>query len=964
MKTHLVVVLLLLTACGQPVVVPPPEPPVDLEPMPQTATYTARGLYTYPNPFSEIPDGAFSRADDVVIRREGFVETRRGFRTSSGTFGTSLSRLRTLSNFVNTLVGHTSDNKVVRYDGAAWAEYNGTYAPPTGRRMRFVNSAKSLYFTTSTGVKRVDETAGSVYSAGVPQATSGTVALSGVGSPATGTVVLVGGAGDPTITINGTAVGPVPFNTSDTQTATDTAAAINANTTVTQFVSASAAGTTITLTAVDWGTSGNSITLTATRTAGSANASGSFLTGGTDGVGFFAEDGQVAYRFVWGFRNANDRVILGAPSGRMPLTNPDHHGSAGVTVTVSIPSWVTTENFLQVYRSDASGGDDIPAGDDMGLVYEVYPSTQQITDGSLTFEDVTPDELKGAPLYSSPNAGVPGSEKFQPPVCTDLAEYKERVWCSTTVQRQRIILTLLSVDDTSGGMQDGDQLLFTGSSPDVAVTAGAVEDAGTATFKRFTDGTASQNVANTTQSLIRVLNAQDGFVRAFYISGEFDSPGQISVEAAELGELQFFAQGVNGGAYWAPAMHYNLTSTDMSRAVDGVTVTVTTALNHGLRVDQGVELTTSPSPDFPGGLKTVSAVPSSTTFQYIEAGAVASTTTDAPWRTGTPALGSDPTDAPNGLAFSEYGEGADAVPLGNYLGAGSANYAIQRIITLGDTLFIFKEEATYILTGDTPETFSIRQFPTPAKLLAPESAVVLGNAIYALMDQGVMVFTEAGAQVISRPIEGELLPLYSGDAAMLATLKEVAFGVSYETEREYHLFVPTMVGLTAATRAYVYNYATRAWTVWLKPVTTGFVLPGSDLEYLGNASSNSAFVERKTRTNADYQDEDGIPILSTAEWQVRTGGDPGAYKQWQKVTAMVEAGGPTSLTLYVDTELSATSSQGTFPMDGLSYIMTYIPVEQQRSQVLTVGVAGGQAQKRMAISGLNVDFFPASTKLR
>lgn len=962
MKTHLVVALLLLVACKQPVV-PPPVPEPDPEPMPQTATYTARGLYTYPNPFSEIPDGAFSRADDVVIRREGFVETRRGFRTSSGTFGTSLSRLRTLSNYTNTLVGHTSDDKVVRYDGAAWSEYNGTYAPPTGRRMRFVNSAKSLYFTTSTGVKRVDETTGAVYAAGVPQAASGTVA-STVGAHAVGSVLLVGGAGDPTITINGTGV-TVPFNASDAQTALDQAAAMNANATVSAVVTAVAAGTTINLTAVNGGTGGNAITLTATRTAGAAIASGSFLTGGTNvGSAILPTDSQTAYRFVWGFRNANDRVILGAPSGRMPLINPETETPAAITVTVFIPSWVTTENFLQVYRADASGGDDIPAGDDMGLVYEVYPSAQQIADGSLTFEDVTPDELKGAPLYSSPNAGVPGSEKFQPPVCTDLAEYKGRVWCSTTTQRQRLLLTLLSVDATSGGMQDGDQLIISGPHPDVTITAGVAEDAGTATFKRFTDGTVSQNVANTSQSLLRVLNAVTTFYAGFYVSGEFDSPGQMLIEATTLGDMQFFVQGGNGGAYWTPAMSYLLTSTDMSRAVDGVTVTVTTTLAHGLRVGQDVDLFSAPTPDFPGGRKTVSATPTSTTFQYIEAGAVVSTTIDSAWTTATPPLGSDPTDAPNGLAYAEYGEGADAVPLGSYLSAGSANYAIQRIITLGDTLFIFKEEATYILTGDTPETFSIRQFPTPAKLLAPESAVVLGNAIYALMDQGVMVFTESGAQVISRPIEGDLLPLYSGDSAMLATLKDVAFGVSYETEREYHLFVPTLVGLTAATRAYVYNYATRAWTVWLKPVTTGFVLPGSDLEYLGNASSNSAFVERKTRTNADYQDETGIPILSVVEWQVRTGGDPGAYKQWQKVTAMVEAGGPTSLTLYVDTELSATSSQGTFPMDGLPYITTYIPVEQQRSQVLTVGVAGGQAQKRMAISGLNVDFFSSSTKLR
>lgn len=96
---------------------------------------------------------------------------------------------------------------------------------------------------------------------------------------ATGTVTLAGGAGDVTVTVNGTAVGPVSFNTDDTTTAADVATALNANGTLGPLMTASSVGAVITITWDTTGTGGN-VTLSASRTAGSATASGANLTGG------------------------------------------------------------------------------------------------------------------------------------------------------------------------------------------------------------------------------------------------------------------------------------------------------------------------------------------------------------------------------------------------------------------------------------------------------------------------------------------------------------------------------------------------------------------------------------------------------------------------------------------------------------------------------------------------------------
>jgi phage tail sheath gpL-like len=117
---------------------------------------------------------------------------------------------------------------------------------------------------------------------------SGTITLaSALGVAASGTVTLGGGAGNVTITVGGTAVGPVVFDTSDIVTATACVTALNANPTVAALITASNVGGTsavITLTADAKGTAGNAITLTSSRTAGTATASGATFAGGLQAV--------------------------------------------------------------------------------------------------------------------------------------------------------------------------------------------------------------------------------------------------------------------------------------------------------------------------------------------------------------------------------------------------------------------------------------------------------------------------------------------------------------------------------------------------------------------------------------------------------------------------------------------------------------------------------------------------------
>jgi hypothetical protein len=206
----------------------------------------------------------------------------------------------------------------------------------------------------------------------------------------------------------------------------------------------------------------------------------------------------------------------------------------------------------------------------------------------------------------------------------------------------------------------------------------------------------------------------------------------------------------------------------------------------------------------------------------------------------------------NGLAFSKEGQ-PEAVPLANIFQVGSKNEKILRIVPLRDSLFIFKEDGIYRLTGETSSSFTVSLLDSSAKLLAPETCAVLNNQIYCLSDQGVISVSETGVSVISRAIEQDLLNLF-GES--LTNVKAYSFGVSYESERKYLLFTITSSGDSYATQAYVYNTFTNAWVRWELSKRCGVVSPNTvdDKLYLGDGDTHYVTRERKARDFTDKVD--------------------------------------------------------------------------------------------------------------
>ena len=281
-------------------------------------------------------------------------------------------------------------------------------------------------------------------------------------------------------------------------------------------------------------------------------------TGATSGVtGWMTNAVQVAYRIVWGIKDANSNKILGAPSERIIVSNSSGT-TANVALTFSIPAEITTSHFYQVYRSGMTAALTDEPTDELQLIVEANPSGADIIAKSITYADETPDDMRGATLYTSPSQQGIAKANDRPPLAMDIAVYKGQMLYANTKTAHRMFITMISIGGTVGLVND-DTITIDG----VTYTGKSAENVAAAQFKITTGGTVSQNIDATAKSLIRVINGYSGNVTvyAYYLSGFSDLPGQIFIESRSPSSTatSFYATSSRGGAF-SPALPSSGTS--------------------------------------------------------------------------------------------------------------------------------------------------------------------------------------------------------------------------------------------------------------------------------------------------------------------------------------------------------------------------------------------------------------------
>jgi hypothetical protein len=212
---------------------------------------------------------------------------------------------------------------------------------------------------------------------------------------------------------------------------------------------------------------------------------------------------------------------------------------------------------------------------------------------------------------------------------------------------------------------------------------------------------------------------------------------------------------------------------------------------------------------------------------------------------------SDASKNSNALYFSKRDQ-PESVPLGYQLLVGSSDEPILRIIPLRESLFIFKTDGLFRLTGYDVSNFSVTLFDNTAILKAVDSAVVLRNQIYFFGTQGVSRVSEGGIQKISNPIDDKLIPFITS----CPNLSNLTFGISYETDESYLLWTAYKEYDTIAKVAYRYNLYTDSWVEWNISKTCAVLNSNEDKLYFGSGEEATLEVERKNFNRYDFCDRE------------------------------------------------------------------------------------------------------------
>jgi hypothetical protein len=588
--------------------------------------------------------------------------------------------------------------------------------------------------------------------------------------------------------------------------------------------------------------------------------SGSGVTSGASG--WMATNTAVAYRIVWGYRDANNNLILGAPSERIIVTNTSG-GNRTVDLTFQIPDEIDESWFYQVYRSDPSASSTTEPSDDLRQQDEAPPTAGQLTAGLVTLTDRTPTNLLQGFLYTNTNQDGILQSNFRPPFAKDACTYRGYSFYANTRTAHTFDLNLLSVV-APDGLQVNDTITFTRliDSVSFTLTAKAAENSASGYFLLSSTGDPGYDLQQTALSLVKILNvySSNTFLNGYYTSGYQDVPGQMTFEMNTLSSTGFKINS-SRSTCWTP---------------------------------------------------TVSST-----------GAGASSSNEL---------------APNRIYWSRELQ-PEAVPIGNWIEVGTKSQGIDRIIALRDGIIILKQDGVFRLSGQTP-SWTLNGLDNTVRILAPNTAATLDNQVYFMSDQGVVAASDNAVQILSYPIERQLLELTA--PSQYPNVVDLAFAVTYNADRKYILALPTSGTDTSCKQEFCYNTITNTWTRWTRTALCGFVFIRDNKLYFGGPTgldgNGRVTQERKNYNKTDFADESwGFTITAAASNGLSFTADSTQYIQ---VGSTIRQGSN-------DSTVTAISGSTVFVQTAVSWSLasatTISPID---TEVRTVQIHGGKPNEQ------------------
>ena len=633
-------------------------------------------------------------------------------------------------------------------------------------------------------------------------------------------------------------------------------------------------------------------------------------------------DGQYSYRIVWSYEDSKNNLIVGEPSESLIVTRQLGQRPVNIDLVVTVPpeiyNLVDTGAFkYEIYRSSRSANAaSPPLGNEALVISDIVPfSSFGIRAKRFAVTDDVTDNERGKALYTNANQeGIEGAN-MRPPRALDIAAYREHLMFANAEHQSILELQLNSADPKF--LKEGDQF--------------SISPRGL-----------SEHSSDPDSVIFHASKRLEGL----YLT----DPDNPSLEARN---------------------YFKIVEDDTdSVAIEETTKSLIRVINlyaifpYDIRAHY-----LSTSIDKPGRfILTYDHATEHRIFSVQSNAGIGNPSSEPTWNPSIRMSTQSKVDPQrNALYFSKYRE-PEAVPALNFLRIGSDTEPILRIIPLRESLFVFKTDGIFRITGDNPRNLTVEPFDLTIKLLAPKSVVSLANMIICLTNQGIVSITDNGLRIESRPIEDTIQRIINSPDVVKC------FAVSYEADRKYILNLPNNQG--EIEEQYVLNIITKGWTRWTLAAISGTVW--NDKLILANGAKIRQ--ERKTGSESDYQDEDGEAIKTRVEWTTIHANTPDKTKHFPEIRVMFNQAPVSELHRpYVTFKTNQSQDEERVPLhfvhiDPVGFGVapwgrspygsprpkieavsrTYVPRNKQKASLMNLGMDHESLKDKMELTGLAV----------
>lgn len=464
-------------------------------------------------------------------------------------------------------------------------------------------------------------------------------------------------------------------------------------------------------------------------------------------------------------------------------------------------------------------------------------------------------------LYTSPSQQGTEGDNIPPGWgATAIGAFGDSLFLGGAKNRHYVEFTV-SATGAPNGIQTGDVLRAYFNIDSVFVTANnaTAVAASNGTYYAPSGGTAATDVKNTALNLCAVINLNSVALFAQYVSGADDAPGRIRIESltGTDGEQVSVTTDANRDAF-VPKMPARHDTAAALAKVASSTVTVTTSFNHNFAVGESIYVRdVVDTTNFIQGKFTILTIPAANQFTYNDGGPSVTDTDSADVYSYSEIQQNQQSRPQNGITWSKPGE-YGAFPYPNTIYIGSQVYPISALAETRTSVFAFKEDGLWRLTGGDGR-YQEELFDASVFIYAPRSVVTVDNVVCAWTRRGVVAITDQGTELISVPIDLDLKKIIVFGTGT----DSVAFGLANELNREYWLFTRESDGDTYAKIVWVYNFNTQVWTK--QRLSAKDAASHNNIGYaMLEASKNDVWIESTNRGDAAaFADPGGTFTISS-----------------------------------------------------------------------------------------------------